>query len=130
MVLVDTSVWVEHLRHGSSELKVRLQEGRVCCHPLIIAELACGDLQNRSLLLTLLRALPQAMQAAPEEIMQFVETYNLMGQGLGYLDLHLLASAKLTRVSLWTLNQKLSEVTGKLGLAPFRVKGATEMAAK
>ena len=118
MVLVDTSVWVEHLRHGAIGLKDRLHEGGVCCHPFIIGELACGNLKRRSLLRSLLQALPQAIWAEAEEVMQFMENYSLMGKGLGYIDMHLLASARLTRVPLWTLDQKLSEVAGKLGLAP------------
>jgi predicted nucleic acid-binding protein len=117
MVLVDTSVWVEHLRHGDIGLKARLQEGQVCCHPFIVGELACGNLKNRSEILSLLQALPQAMGAEHEEVMQFIENYRLMGKGLGYIDMHLLASARLTQVPLWTLDQKLHGVAGILELA-------------
>jgi len=118
MVLVDTSVWVEHLRHGAIGLNAHLHAGRVCCHPFIVGELACGNLKNRSLILSLLKALPQAIGAEHEEVMQFIENYRLMGKGLGYIDLHLLASAMLTKVPLWTLDKKLNEVAGKLELAP------------
>ena len=118
MVLVDTSVWVEHLRHGAIGLNARLHAGRVCCHPFIVGELACGNLKNRSLILSLLQALPQAIGAEHEEVMQFIENYRLMGKGLGYIDLHLLASAMLTKVPLWTLDKKLNEVAEKLELAP------------
>jgi len=118
MVLVDTSVWVEHLRYGAIGLQARLHGGQVCCHPFIIGEIACGNLKNEFLLRRLLQALPQAIWAEPEEVMHFMENYSLMGKGLGYIDMHLLASARLTRVSLWTLDKKLSEVAEKLGLAP------------
>jgi predicted nucleic acid-binding protein len=91
MVLVDSSVWVEHLRHGDLGLKARLQEGQVWCHPFIVGELACGNLKNWSEILSLLQALPQAMEAEHEEVMQFIENYRLMGKGLGYIDMHLLA---------------------------------------
>jgi len=117
MVLVDTSVWVAHLRQGAIGLEALLHEGLVVCHPFIIGELACGNIKNRSEILVLLQALPQAFLAEHEEIMQFIEHFHLMGKGLGYLDMHLLASALLTRVPLWTLDQKLNKEATKLGLA-------------
>lgn len=118
MVLVDTSVWVAHLRQGTVGLEILLQEGRVVCHPLIIGELACGSLQNRDEILSLLRALPPAVPAGHEEVLRFIEAHNLMGKGLGYIDMHLLASARLSLVPLWTLDQKLHEAAANLGLAP------------
>jgi len=118
MVLVDTSVWVAHLRHGAIGLDALLNEGRVVCHPFIVGELACGNLQNRSEILIHLQALPQAIPAEHEEVMQFIENYRLMGKGLGYIDMHLVAAALLTKVPLWTLDQKLNEVAVKLELAP------------
>lgn len=116
MVLVDTSVWVAHLRAGGIGLEALLNEGHVICHPFIIGEIACGNLRNRSEILTLLRALPGAVPAEHEEVMEFIENSNLMGQGLGYVDMHLLASAILTEVPLWTLDKKLRGVCSKLGL--------------
>jgi predicted nucleic acid-binding protein len=118
MVLVDTSVWVAHLRHGTIGLEALLNEDQVVCHPFIIGELACGSLKNRNEILINLKALPQAVLAEHEEVMQFIEIYGLMGQGLGYIDMHLLASAILTRVPLWTLDKRLNEVAVKLKLAP------------
>ncbi len=118
MVLVDTSVWVEHLRHGAIGLETLLNEGRVVCHHFIVGELACGNLRNRSAILVHLQTLPQAIPAEHKEVMQFIENYSLMGKGLGYIDMHLLASALLTKVPLWTLDQKLNEVAVKLELAP------------
>ena len=117
MVLVDTSVWVAHLRHGDTGLETLLDEGHVLCHPFIVGELACGNLKNRSEILSLLRALPMAMFAEHEEVMQFIGNFRLMGTGLGYLDVHLLSSAILTRVPLWTLDRKLNQASLRLGLA-------------
>jgi predicted nucleic acid-binding protein len=117
MVLVDTSVWVAHLRQGAIGLEALLNEGRAVCHPFIIGELACGNLKNRSAILIHLQALPQVVIAEPEEVMQFIENYRLMGKGLGYIDMHLLASASLSKVPLWTLDRKLHIVALKLALA-------------
>lgn len=111
MVLVDTSVWVLHLRDGNIGLETLLDDSRVVCHPFIIGELACGNLKNRSEILSLLHALPMALNAEHEELMQFIEKYSLMGKGLGYIDMHLLASAMLTNVPLWTLDKRLNEVS-------------------
>jgi predicted nucleic acid-binding protein len=117
MILVDTSVWVAHLRHGAIGLEAWLHEGRVLCHPFIVGELACGNLKNRSAIISLLKALPQAIVAQHEEVMQFIENFGLMGKGLGYIDVHLLASARLTGIPLWTLDKKLHQVVIKLRLA-------------
>ncbi|MDI7260049.1 MAG: type II toxin-antitoxin system VapC family toxin [Thermodesulfobacteriota bacterium] len=117
MVLVDTSVWVAHLRDGTIGLEALLNEGHVLCHSFVVGELACGNLGNRSEILSLLHALPMAMHLEHEEAIQFLENYSLMGKGLGYIDVHLLASAILTKAHLWTLDKKLSEVSSKLGLA-------------
>jgi len=117
MVLVDTSVWVVHLRYGDIGLEALLNEGDVVCHPFIVGELACGNLKNRSEILSLLQALPTAIYAEHEEVMQFIENYSLMGKGLGYIDMHLLSSAILTKVPLWTLDKKLNQISLKLGLA-------------
>ncbi len=117
MVLVDTSVWVAHLRDGTIGLEALLNEGHVLCHPFVVGELACRNLKNRAEIFSLLQALSMATHAEHEEVMQFMGNYNLMGKGLGYIDVHLLASAILTKVPLWTLDKKLSEVSLKLGLA-------------
>ena len=118
MVLVDTSVWVAHLRHGDIGLEDLLDGGRVVCHPGIVGELACGNIRNRSEIITLLQRLTGAIRAEHEEVMQFMEHHGLMGKGLGYIDMHLLASARLTGVTLWTLDKRLNEVAIKLGAAP------------
>ena len=118
MVLVDTSVWVAHLRQGGIGLETLLHSGRVVCHPFIVGELACGNLRNRSEIISLLQRLPEAIRAKHGEVLQFIEHPGLMGKGLGYIDMHLLASARLTGNTLWTLNKRLNEVAKQLGVAP------------
>jgi len=117
MVLIDTSIWVAHLQKGIGGLEALLNEGDVICHPFIVGELACGNLKNRAEILSLLQTLPMAIHAEHEEVMHFIENYSLMGKGLGYIDMHLLASAMLTKVPVWTLDKKLSTISSKLGLA-------------
>ena len=117
MVLVDTSVWAAHLRYGDTGLETLLNEGHVFCHPCVVGELACGNLKNRAGILSLLRALPMAICAEHEEVMQFIENHRLMAMGLGYFDAHLLSSAVLTSIQLWTLDKKLNRVSLRLGLA-------------
>jgi predicted nucleic acid-binding protein len=117
MVLVDTSVWVSHLRKGNRELAALLSDGDVACHPFIVGELACGNLKNRAEILSLLQALPMATQAEHEEVMKFIEERRLTGRGLGFIDVHLLASAFLKGVPIWTLDKKLNAVSRELGVA-------------
>jgi len=114
MVLIDTSVWVSHLREGSAQLKALLNEGTVVCHPFVIGELACGTIRNRALIFSLLQSLPVADTAEHSEVLQFIEHNRLAGKGLGYVDVHLLASAVLTGVSLWTFDIKLQQASAKL----------------
>lgn len=111
MILVDTSVWVEHLRSGTAELQSLLNDGDVLCHPFIIGELACGNIKNRREILSLLKDLPMASIADDDEVMTSIEHHGLMGKGLGYIDVHLLASAILTNVPLWTLDKRLRDVS-------------------
>ena len=117
MILVDTSVWVEHLRHGAIGLEALLNEGDVVCHPFIIGELSCGNLKNRAEILSLLQDLPMASRADDDEVTQFIEDRKLMGKGLGYIDIHLLMSALLTKVPLWTTDKRLQEIS--LEVLPF-----------
>ena len=115
MVLVDTSVWVDHLRRGTVGLDTPLSEGQVLCHPFIIGELACGNLKNRSDILALLHTLPAVRAAQDDEVLQFIERLHLMGKGLGYIDAHLLASSLLSHVPLWTLDKRLGDAAASLG---------------
>jgi predicted nucleic acid-binding protein len=114
LIIVDTSVWVDHLRTGNKKLEALLIEAKVACHPFIIGELACGYIKNRIEILSLLQELPQASRADDDDVLPFIKTHNLMGKGLGYIDVHLLMSAKLTNAPLWTLDKKLHEVARKL----------------
>ena len=115
MTLVDTSVWVHHLRHGNNELRKLLDSGEVFCHPFIIGELACGTMKNRARVIDLLKALPEVLLAEHAEVMQFVEEKRLYGHGLGWIDLHLLASASLNRANLWTMDRALKRAAEQLG---------------
>jgi len=116
MVLVDTSVWVSHLREGNVGLEKLLSNGEVVCHPFIVGELACGNLKNRYEILTDLQSLPMTILAEDEEVLKFIENNRLMGKGLGYIDIHLIASAVLTDVPLWTLDKTLDKFNKKIGI--------------
>ncbi|MFA7382305.1 MAG: PIN domain-containing protein [Desulfurivibrionaceae bacterium] len=116
MILVDTSVWVDHLRSGTIGLDTLLNDGQVICHPFIIGELACGYLKNRAEILTLLQELPMALRADDEELLKFIDDYTLMGKGLGYIDIHLLMSAMLSKIPLWTIDKRLHEISLQLRL--------------
>lgn len=118
MILVDTSVWIEHLRYGTVGLAKVLDEGNIACHPFIIGELACGNLGNRTEILTLLKNLPVAAVANDDEVLKFIECHQLMGKGLGYIDIHLLMSALLTGIPLWTLDKRLDELATLLVQPP------------
>ena len=122
MVLVDTSVWAEHFRSNNSRLKNLLMYGKVACHPFVIGELACGRLQNRKEILSLLETLPAATQAEHKEVLHLIERHRLMGLGLGYVDVHLLASALLSGIPLWTEDKQLQKAALRLKLS-FKQKG-------
>jgi hypothetical protein len=114
MVLVDTSVWVDHFRSRSAQLVSLLEQDEVVCHPFVLGELAGGNLSNRTEILRLLQSLPQAVVARPEEIMPFIDSHRLMGIGLGLVDVHLLASARISLVSIWTRDRQLKRAAEKL----------------
>ena len=117
MILVDTSVWVDHLRTGNSMLVEHLRLGNVLCHPLIIAELALGTLKSRDQILSLLDDLPKAPDVTNEEIRALIEYRKLYGRGIGVVDLHLVASCLLApRTSLWTGDRRLNAVAVELGV--------------
>ena len=123
MLLVDTSVWVEHFRHGCPGLESLLDEGEVFGHPFIIGELACGRLSRRAEILALLRSLPQAAVADFEEVLSFLDTHRLTGIGLGFIDVHLLASARLQQALLWTLDRTLQRTAERLGVGFIALAG-------
>ena len=114
MVLADASVWVSHLRDGNAELADLLHNGRVLCHPLIVGDLACGNLKDRAVILSFLRLLPMSIEAEHEEVMSFIEINRLMGKDIGYVDVQLIASAVLTGILFWTLDKKLAQVADSL----------------
>ena len=116
MILVDTSVWIEHLRAGSDRLKSLLFDQQVLCHPFVIGELACGTLQKRREILTMLNALPEAHLLEHEEVMSFLEARHLYGRGIGWVDAHLLASTLLTRCTLWTFDKPLRRAAAALNV--------------
>ena len=109
MVLVDTSVWVFHLRETHTGLVDLLNDGEVACHPFIVGEIACGNVKNGTTVLLLLEALPMTITVEHEEVLAFIENHDLMGKGLGYIDVHLLASAVLSGLPLWTLDKRLGK---------------------
>lgn len=117
MVIVDTSVWVSHFREGNTELANLLNSGEVVCHPFVVGELACGNLKNRKQILSLLQSIPMGISADHEEVLEFIERTQLMGKGLGYVDIHLIASAMLTGISLWTHDKKLEHVAKALHIS-------------
>lgn len=117
MILPDTSVWVDHFRHGDQALIAFLNTARVACHPLIIGELACGNLGGRAEVLRNLAALPSLARATDDEVLTFIETHQLMGCGLGIVDMHLLAACALSRVPLWTRDVRLARAADRLALA-------------
>jgi predicted nucleic acid-binding protein len=118
VILVDTSVWVEHLHSGNEELAALLNGGEVLAHPFVIGELALGNLLPRDPFLSDLRDLPQAIVAENEEVLRMINRQALFGRGIGYVDAHLLAAARLTAGSkLWTRDRRLQAVAAQLGLA-------------
>ncbi|AHE97462.1 type II toxin-antitoxin system VapC family toxin [Thioalkalivibrio paradoxus] len=118
MILVDTSVWVDHLRAGDAVLVELLNDSQVLMHPFVLGELACGNLRNRGEVLRLLQHLPQAIVASDQEVLFFIERNALMGQGIGYVDAHLLAAVTLGgSTQLWTRDQRLRSVAEALKLA-------------
>jgi predicted nucleic acid-binding protein len=117
MVLVDTSVWINHFRRDNLILESLLDRVEVLSHRMVLGELACGNLSQRSKILGFLRALPIAESAGDDEVMNFIEAYSLMGQGLGLIDVHLLASARLSDAPLWTMDSTLARTANRLGIA-------------
>ena len=118
MILVDTSVWIDHLRAGDDELAALLNGSRVLMHPFVLGELACGNLRNREMVLRLLKDLPRAAVATDEEVLFFIDRHALMGRGIGYVDAHLLAAVTLSdSARLWTRDKRLRALANELALA-------------
>lgn len=116
MILVDTSVWIDHLRHGDADLTGFLNAGQVLAHRFVTGELALGSLQNRDMVLGALQGLPQAGVATDEEVMRFIAHHALFG--IGYIDAHLLAAVRLSPGALlWTRDKRLLAASARLGLS-------------
>jgi hypothetical protein len=116
-VLVDTSVWVEHLRRGLPRLAAALEQQRVETHPSVLGELALGRIRRRAEILSLLDALPRVPAASHDEALALIEARGLAGSGIGWVDAHLLASTLVARTTLWTLDRRLAAVAAQLGIA-------------
>jgi len=117
MVLVDTSVWIAHLREGDAALQSLLLAGDVVCHPFVVGELACGNLANRREILGLLQELPQAKVAEHNELLHVIEARHLMGHGIGFVDVHLLASALLDGFPVWTRDRRFGAAARQIGVS-------------
>ena len=118
MILVDTSVWIDHLRHGDRALAALLERNQVLSHPFVIGELALGHLRQREAILAALQDLPRADVAGDAEVLVFIDRQELFGFGIGYIDAHLLASVRLTPDALlWTRDRRLAAAAGRLSLA-------------
>ena len=117
MILVDTSVWIDHLRKGEQQLVELLNEGEVCTHPFVIEELACGNLTKRSEFLDLISLLPTAVVAEHDEVIGLIADENLYGKGIGAVDAHLIASARLSFARLWSKDKAIRRETDRLGLS-------------
>jgi hypothetical protein len=117
MILVDTSVWIDHLRSGDDVLIHLLNKGSVLMHPYILGELACGNLNKRKEVLALLKNLPKSSVATDSEVLFFIEQHKLMGRGVGYIDAHLLSAVALTNTAqIWTRDKRLKVAGDALSL--------------
>src|SRR5664279_2947824 len=116
MILVDTSIWIDHLRQSSERLAQLLGTGQVLAHPYVIGELALGSLNNRNAVLGALQNIPQVPVATDNEVLHLIETNALYGIGIGYIDAHLLAAARLSPgTMLWTRDKRLLDASTRLG---------------
>ncbi|QBC31026.1 type II toxin-antitoxin system VapC family toxin [Pandoraea sp. XY-2] len=118
MILVDTSVWIDHLRAGDATLVRLLETGRVLAHPYVIGELALGSLKNRDVVVSTLGDLPRVTVATDDEVLRFIGEQTLFGLGIGYVDAHLLAATRLTPgATIWTRDKRLAATVERLSLA-------------
>ena len=117
MILIDTSVWIDHLRQRDDHLVITLLAGHVLIHPWVIGEIACGSLKDREQVLDLLRSLPLCSVALEDEVLLFIEQNKLMARGIGYVDVHLLASTNLSGATLWTRDKRLLIIAKEMNIA-------------
>jgi len=117
MILVDSSVWIDHLRHDDPILSRLLDTRQILTHPFVIGELALGSLRQRDVILGALRGLPRARVASDDEVQAFIDRHALHGTGIGYVDTHLLAGTMLTAdAQFWTRDKRLYQIASRLGL--------------
>jgi predicted nucleic acid-binding protein len=114
MVLVDTSVWIDHFKTSNAKLVRLLQEGEVATHPFVIGEIACGSLRQRVEILSLLPLLPKVKTASDHEVLELIERHALFGKGIGWIDAHLLAASLLTQAKLWTHDKRLERLAAAI----------------
>lgn len=115
MILVDTSVWIDHLRQVIPALVEALESGDVLSHPFVLGEIACGELKQRRQFLELLAQLPSSVTATDDEALRLIERHRLSGKGIGYIDVHLLAAVMLTEgAKLWTRDKRLQSIAAGL----------------
>lgn len=119
MTLADTSVWIDHFRRGNKDFSMLLEESSVLVHPFIVGELACGNLKNRARVLADIASLPHALSARDEEALALIERRHLWGKGIGWVDIHLLASALLSNCGFWTLDNTLQRTAINAGVRCF-----------
>lgn len=116
MLLVDTSVWSDHLRRHDPAMAKQLAAGEVLVHPFVVGEIACGAFPHRSEALSLMNRLPSAPLLAQAELLGFIERHALAGRGVGFVDIHLLASAMVVNARLWTRDRRLAQAASGLGV--------------
>jgi len=114
MILVDTSIWIDHLNNSNDDLIKLLNSNRVCIHPFIIGELSCGNISNRKEILSLFKALPRIEPVLEEEVLRLIENKKLYGIGLGIVNINLIASALIHDVKIWTYDKSLKTIAKKL----------------
>ena len=124
MVLVDTSVWIDHFRKTNRNLTSLLESDEVAMHPFVLGEIACGNLSNRKEIIALLHALPCIAKAEDDELLLFIERHCLMGRGIGLIDVHILASCCIDSCLLWTRDKRLQVVARELHIGFSQHPGA------
>lgn len=117
MVLLDSSVWIDHLRKAEPAVASLLEDHDVLCHPFVIGELACGSLARRHVVVNILSALPTATVAEHHEVLSYIDSHKLFSLGLSFIDIHLLAACTLSFTTLWTRDRRLNEAAISLGLS-------------
>jgi len=117
VLLVDTSVWSDHLRRGDAQLARRLEAAEVLAHPFVIGEIACGLFPRRDEVIALLCRLPSAPLLSQAEVLGFIDRHALAGRGVGFVDIHLLGAARVAGAALWTRDRRLAEAARGLGVA-------------